>query len=281
MQTVIDLVQRNGVKPVQVLPQIQSRVETVTPQMAKKWLEEKAPNRIVSPRDFRVLGYAKEMKAGKWRLGDPLMFDVEGRLIDGQHRLAALIIADLPIQFVILSGYPSESMIVLDTGKARTVHQSLTIAGIACTKQHIAILNAMFQNPGGGERRACPDRQLLADLFQKHSEAVSFACRTYSSSKLACKHASIRGAIARAYYHIDHETLVRFLWILDGRATEEKRDRLPFLLRNQHLMHRNSRRSGPMLYGKALYAIRAFADHKTVELLREAKTQPFPVPDFD
>lgn len=97
--------------------------------MARTWLEKNVPhNRGV--RSQVVAAYARDMLAGKWYIsGDPIRFDVNGKLIDGQHRLKAIIEADIPIKSFVVRDIPEEAFLVLDSGIKRTMGDELTFAG--------------------------------------------------------------------------------------------------------------------------------------------------------
>jgi hypothetical protein len=97
--------------------------------MAKAWYEKNVPhNRGVRPQV--VAAYARDMLAGKWVVsGDPIRFDVKGNLIDGQHRLKAIIEADIPVKMFAVRDVPEEAFLVLDSGIKRTMGDELTFAG--------------------------------------------------------------------------------------------------------------------------------------------------------
>lgn len=267
---------------------IQSKVITVTPDQARAWLNNRAPNRKVTESDTRIAEYAKIMTRGDWLVADALKFDKDGLLIDGQHRLMALIKANINIKFLLVTGFEPDTIMVLDSGKPRAAHQSLSMMGENCNSQQFAIMKAMFTQVGGEQKkshnRILTNRQLALDLFRKHSEAIHFASKIYTSSSLACKRAFVRAAVARAYYYLDLEHLTRFVYILDGNPTDTKVDHIPFYLRNNvYLPHRNKHYYAvdKLLYSKTLYALDIFDKKRESFRLVEPKTQPFPLPDFD
>ena len=100
----------------------------VTPEIAKEWLGSNQKNR--RPKKSTVQAYSRDMGAGAWKLaGDPIRFDTDGKLLDGQHRLLACIIAERPFQTVVMRDLNPEIMRVLDHGCKRTVADELTIEG--------------------------------------------------------------------------------------------------------------------------------------------------------
>jgi hypothetical protein len=76
-----------------------------------------------------VDAYARDMKAGRWILnGDPIRFDQDGHLVDGQHWLLAIIQADVPIQSFVVRDLAEEAFLTLDSGIKRTMSDELTFA---------------------------------------------------------------------------------------------------------------------------------------------------------
>lgn len=89
-------------------------VETITPKMAEEYLKHNKINRTL--KDKRVTSYANDMKDGAWQLnGEAIRFNKSGDLIDGQHRLNAIIRANKPIQTVVMRGI-NDTVSVYDRG---------------------------------------------------------------------------------------------------------------------------------------------------------------------
>lgn len=114
---------------------IRSSVETITPEMAEKLLttsQEHVKNRNVA--DSRVDLLSDQMKSGKWRTnGEPIIFDEDGYLLDGQHRLWAVVNSKVTIETVITRGVERSTFATIDTGAGRTAGDVLSIVGEANT----------------------------------------------------------------------------------------------------------------------------------------------------
>jgi len=69
---------------------------TITPSIAKGYLENNQNNRRV--KDTKVKLYAREMMAGRWKEGTAEFIKISkaGNVLDGQHRLLAIIMANKP-----------------------------------------------------------------------------------------------------------------------------------------------------------------------------------------
>src|SRR5947207_8195394 len=107
---------------------VRSRVQTITPKKAAEYLERNTANRPLSKRTVRE--FAEAMRRGEWRVTHQgIAFDTEGALVDGQHRLAAVVEADLPVELTVFTEVPEGAFDVLDTGKRRNAADVLAIEG--------------------------------------------------------------------------------------------------------------------------------------------------------
>ena len=103
-------------------------VERVTPAVAGRYLELTVGNRPA--RKSRVARYAADIANGDWRMtGEPIKFDSRGRLIDGHHRLNAVIAAGVPADFLVARGIDDDANVFIDTGLSRTLGDALHFDG--------------------------------------------------------------------------------------------------------------------------------------------------------
>lgn len=109
--------------------QMRSEIVTVTPTMAADWLTLNIENNRAIV-EARVADYVRTINEGQWQLTpEGVMFDTDGNLIDGQHRLTAISRANKPVKMVVWRDVPFEAMEVLNTGAARTTADILTVTG--------------------------------------------------------------------------------------------------------------------------------------------------------
>ena len=106
-----------------------TKLETITPVMAKKWLEKMIANRPLS--EGKSLEYAISMDEGKWVVnGETIKFDNKDRLFDGQHRLQACVLAEKPFKSYVVRGIEDQmAFATVDVGRARTHGDIFDIAG--------------------------------------------------------------------------------------------------------------------------------------------------------
>ena len=109
--------------------QMVSAVMTVTPEMARDWLKLNLPNNRAIQMS-RVDAYVRSIRNGEWQLTpEGIMFDSDGNLMDGQHRLSAIAQAGKPVKMVVWTNVPLEAMEVVNTGVARSIADILTVTG--------------------------------------------------------------------------------------------------------------------------------------------------------
>lgn len=102
---------------------ITSSIETITPKMAEKMLSGHRNYRTKN--QMRVDSYADTMRDGLWLISTIIVSDT-GELMDGQHRLHAVIKHGRPVDFLVVRGMPIENISAIDNGMARTAGQVMT-----------------------------------------------------------------------------------------------------------------------------------------------------------
>ena len=111
---------------------MKSEVVTITPGIAKEWLLLNSNNRNLS--SPTVTQYAKDMLEGKWQAnGETIKFSSEGNLIDGQHRLAAIVKSNVSIPMLVVRELPEDSFHSIDIGLRRSSAQILMLSGFKNT----------------------------------------------------------------------------------------------------------------------------------------------------
>ena len=154
----------------------------VTPALAKEWLRGNSNNRNVS--EVRVMSYAKEMKRGAWREDtyEFIKITKNGRVLDGQHRLHAVIMAGVPVNFHLAFDVPEDVHPVLDTGKGRTASDVFSIEGIPYATNVPAMMQKYFLLQGkkavnGANMASRKSHSELLDLYRDDDEFWKMACK--------------------------------------------------------------------------------------------------------
>ncbi|GAB3659310.1 hypothetical protein GCM10027596_16710 [Nocardioides korecus] len=85
----------------------------VTPEMAESWLSRNANNRNL--RGQVIASYARDVAAGSWVLnGETVKISTAGQLLDGQHRLIAVVEANVMAPMIVVREIPAEVMPTVD-----------------------------------------------------------------------------------------------------------------------------------------------------------------------
>ena len=116
-----------------IVPSSTMTQELIGPEQARAYLSCNRINRKL--RLATVKRYEEEMLQNAWTLtSDAIAFDDQGNLIQGQHRLTAILRTNTSHAFWVCRGLPSEAKGNLDNGTKRELHDRLTIAGHSISK---------------------------------------------------------------------------------------------------------------------------------------------------
>lgn len=144
-------VEKDGIAAA-VLGNLRSQWMDVTPEMAKRWLENNFRNRPLDQET--VTAYARDMTIGNWApTHQGIAFNDRDELIDGQHRLHAIVTSGNTIRMMVTFGLPSTiegkemtTMDCVDRGRTRSVADQLRIQhGLANGKLISMITNYLSQ----------------------------------------------------------------------------------------------------------------------------------------
>lgn len=150
-----------------------SAIETITPELAKQYLDLNMRNRslVITTTDR----YRRDMMAGKWRLsGDPIRFNRQGKLIDGQHRLKACIDSGVPFQSVVIRNLDDDVVNVIDSGRGRRSSDVLAIRGhvqtlvLAAAARWIIVMKANSSGPSARLSSLRPSHEEIIAIVDKH-----------------------------------------------------------------------------------------------------------------
>ncbi|MFM9702126.1 hypothetical protein [Streptomyces galilaeus] len=118
------------------------QVVDVSPQLAAQWLTRNTSNRPLSKSTVQQL--AGQIQRGEWQLTHQgIAFDEDDILIDGQHRLAAIVKAGVTVPLTVTHGVPRTAFTVMDTGRKRTGRDALALAGEANATHLAAALRGL------------------------------------------------------------------------------------------------------------------------------------------
>jgi len=119
---------------------MKTEVLLITPEIAKKMLLKNTLNRVVKER--LIAEYARQMAAGLWKeeTGEAIKISCNNNILDGQHRLLALVNSNVSLSFLVISDLENDIFTVLDTGVTRSTGDIFHIAGIAQSNNYASMI---------------------------------------------------------------------------------------------------------------------------------------------
>jgi hypothetical protein len=126
---------------------MQTTVEKITPAVASKMLDRNTVNRPITKSWVNSLTDA--MVRGEWKLnGEAIKIASTDQLLDGQHRLLALIAASergvSHIETLVVRGLPPPVFDTIDQGKKRSAADIFSIAGEKHSSTLAAAVRGIF-----------------------------------------------------------------------------------------------------------------------------------------
>lgn len=152
---------------------MKTEIRIITPQMATTYLESRHDRQRKITKN-RVTQYAGEMVAGRWSDSqDAIAFDKNGKLINGQHRMAAVVLADTPSEFLVVTGMHDACMKVMDSQQNRSQCQRMFMSGVEVNQKEWSIARVIVAQKYG--MQIIRNQEVVADCFKYYKESIRTA----------------------------------------------------------------------------------------------------------
>ena len=103
----------NSFLPPDAVPFPNAYTVDVTPELALSWLNAGKSNRVVS--NVHVYDLAAQMQTSRWRLNhNGIAFAEDGTLLDGLHRLHAVVHSGKTVPMIVVVNEPLENANAID-----------------------------------------------------------------------------------------------------------------------------------------------------------------------
>lgn len=162
-----------------------------------------------------VAELARRMSAGLWSEPtdqEPLMFDVNGRCIEGQHRLHAVVQAGVTQNFQLKVGCSLTAIRTIGEGKTRNPADKISVRlGSRVSALSVAIATRMLHPAGATAFSNLEDRE---EFFLKHRETIVAVEALNTSRKGRRLPSPVLAVIGRAWYTKPKSKLREFVEIL-------------------------------------------------------------------
>lgn len=137
---------------------MRTSIELITPNIARELLSGNTGNRKL--REGVVKDYARQMKEGKWQESHQgIAIAPNGRVLDGQHRLEAIVASGVSIRMNVSRDVPEETFVVIDGGIQRTVADRLFLLNDRESNRiAVAVVTARLRIANEFSNRPSPDQ---------------------------------------------------------------------------------------------------------------------------
>lgn len=123
---------------------LSAAIETITPAIAADLLNRNTHNRRLS--ESFVDLYCEDIANGRWSMnGEAIKIAEDGTLLDGQHRLAAIVKANTDVTTLVVRGLPIETQGTMDIGRKRAVRDVLHIGNVPNASTVASIANTLVR----------------------------------------------------------------------------------------------------------------------------------------
>jgi len=170
----------------------------ITPDIASKWLKESEFNNRNISRD-NLNKICSDIEKGMWVFdGNPIRFNGDGDVIDGQHRLTAIIRTGKTVKSLVIKGIADRAKLTIDTGNQRKVSDILHFDGhknVSALASAARLLAATEQFDGDLLRyvklsRRSYSQQTINDVVESHPEihdSIAYINNKKTATKLLGK----------------------------------------------------------------------------------------------
>lgn len=271
-----------------------AEIALVTPKKAEQLLKMNTDNRNLNERKLRE--YVDSMNRGQWRLnGSSISISESKKLLDGQHRLTAVIKSNTSQSFVLVHNLKDEVFTTIDTGKNRNASDALKILGKTYTTSRATLATKIIiwnrtetpilssSNNDGGGYGGAGTKPSIEDIisFVNQNDLDEYILKSYSlSSKFK---GIVVGEYAFLYYifsKIDIDDADEFFEIFTTGYYENMIDNPVIWLRNKiiNIMGSNVKFTGRT---KAIFFIKAwnlFREKKSCKMIKIYQGEEIPKP---
>lgn len=264
----------------------------ITPEIALDLLTRNTNNRKLNPTRVAVL--AALMIAGKFIFnGETIKIDRNGRMLDGQHRLHAIIKSGIPQYMIIVEDLDPECWITIDTGRSRSLADVFQHEGIQDPKNIAAAIKLMVafglktSNVKNNKQSVRIQYQDALDYYHANQELIDKLSSFVNSLQPITKGIIGPSVLIAIMYHVikQDETAEGYIYDFIKDLLEESRSRasnMPELLREQlvNAKAQKLRLNRTKTNRELLYCIKYYKHNEVQEELEVPNEDLFKIPNY-
>jgi hypothetical protein len=267
------------------MAKLDSEIVDLTPEAAAEILQNNTRNR--SLRADYVLKLAAAMERGEWQVnGEPIQIAADGTLLNGQHRLNAIVESGITVSMLVVRGLPLEAQMTMDAGLRRNLSDVLALHGENDTANLAAMLGMLYRYRNGHRmdnsgRTAPTPTEALALLEEEPGirDWLPLARKVLRETGLRV---SATGLLAYLFEEVDPGEGERFfeaLCIRTGKPAGSPIRALQSILERLHA-ERTYQLTSYVLFAMVIKAFNAWREGRDIYLLAfkpwGANPEPFP-----
>ena len=254
---------------------VEARVVTITPKIANQLLLRNTHNRPV--RTAAIEQYAADMRKGDWQVnGEAIKISVDGHVLDGQHRLYAVLEADASMTTLLITGLPQKAQETMDQGRARTFGDVLKLRGehdyfnLAAAVRIVCIYeqHGIPIQPRG---TVAPSVQQLSRTLERNPE-IRESVKLGSSLRRSWLSASVIAGLHFLFSiadHADAEDFIKRVCTGENLAVDDPR----YVLR-ERLIREDREATGLHVKVKTAFVVRAWNAYRSGEAITRLMWNP-------
>lgn len=200
-------------------------VELFTPEKAQELLRANTRNRRL--RQGYVERLADAIRRGEWELnGEPIQIDVNGTLLNGQHRLTAIVEADVAAELIVVCNLSPAAQDTIDTGSARRLsdvlarRQESNVTTLAPALSHLHRHRTKVRMDSRGQTAPTPQQALeLLDREPRIRDSVQKGLQIKRTTGMS---ATVAAVMYHLFGEVDRDDADEFFRLL-GASERERR----------------------------------------------------------
>lgn len=150
----------------------QATIAIITPEAAAAMLQRNNHNRPLKRQN--IARFARAITDGNWKLQpNGIGIDINGDILDGQHRLLAIIKAGISVPMVLVTGLDPEAFKVTDTGARRSGADTLAVEDFA-NANLLAAVGYMIYNYFRVTKTGSVNLKSRAENYELHELALTY-----------------------------------------------------------------------------------------------------------
>jgi hypothetical protein len=263
--------------------EIQLSQETITPEQATF---------LVAGVDFSstklkvVEAYAEDMRNRRWKLnGDSIIFDKDGKIVQGHLRLKACSVSNVPFETVIVRGVDTEARTFAGSHRRRSIATTLQIRGVPRANALAGAIRSLWQISNNVYGSAVkPHEQVIHQFLNEYPEiaegsdpksSIHMGYRMFKEKLMSQSQGITIHFLLTKLTDIPTERF--FETLITGESTLEK-DPVLILRTALQNMPKTGGRDRTIVMDYVMMAWKAYCQNKTITKLQRSKAVPWVFP---